>query len=201
MHLTRYTASRVSLFHTFPLTPSLILGGCIRSITHDDTHKNPIGAPLSVYSILFTYYDPGDTGFDRVFSCGRTDILMTYMRCGKPLHIKYLEYAYYYGYIDVFDYALKTGLWIGNLDQVFATACRIGYLDAVKKLLPHIVNRDRGLIHACENSHVSIVTLLLSRDTYSNVTLTDCIRVTHNQYIKQMLRRQKLHNTNKRPYT
>jgi len=203
MLLSRYTASRVSLFHTFPLTKSLIhqmncftfLGRVyIHSYKYMLNGRHVItGAPLSIYSILFTYYDPGDSGFDRAFSDCRTDIIIMYMRMrnGKRIHTKYMQNAFICGgHIDIFYYALENCLWSGSLDATFHTACMYGHIDAVTKLLPHVdvlSNYGNGLFQASRFARKDAVTLLLSRDTYPNDILDACIRMTHNKDVRSIL--------------
>jgi len=201
MHLTRYTASHVSLFHTFPLTQSLIhnMSCCVLDDRIYVCATRRTGAPLSVYSILFTYYDPGttDNGFASVYVAGRSDILMMYMRSGKPLHTRDLGLTlYYYGYSDIFYYAIENGMWTGSLDEVFVTTCKYGHTDYVTQLLPHIdvhQQDDRGLFESCRFSREDMVRLLLARDTYPRKTLAKCIRSTANSSIRTMLQQCYIH--------
>jgi len=213
MHLTRHTACRVSLLHTLVIAPTMIhdmdyyiLDECIRSIqkndrflliTCDDMDKPvdlPLGVPLSVYSILFTYYDPGAEGFEDALVSDRPDIVMMYMRSQKPIHTTLIDYAYECDFEDIFDYAISNGMWIGSLDEVFHSVCKGGHRNDVIKLLPHVdihCQDDRGLYLACYHNNISVIILLLSRGIYSGVTLSRCIQATQNQNVRSMLLKKK----------
>lgn len=170
--------------------------GFTRSITRDIVPLIPasiqIGAPLCVYSILFTYYDPGAEGFDCAFYDDRIDIVMMYMRMrsGKRIHVKYVSQAIVCGWMQLFDYATDNGMWTGDIHDVYNTACTYDCVHAVTKLLPHVDvhgQDDSGLFRACSHSCERVVSLLLARDEYSGVTLNACICATYGDIIKKML--------------
>jgi len=206
MHLTRYTSSRPSLMHTFPMTRAIVQN--INGYTHDESIivciqiNGTIGVPISLYSILFAYYDPGTRGIDYATCGARPDILILYMLSrGKPLHSDYIHNSFFFRNIQVLDCAIENGLWVGSLDKVFVTACLRGLTDTVIKLLPHVdvhCHGDNGLYFACEYEYEDIVRILLDRDKYPVYAISRCQQCNNNSdTVKKLLRDAKFPSTAK----